>query len=309
MHAIIKTHIKFNQIWHFDDVRVGGNCFAYTALYFTYISFFHLKDQPVEYFALLDVLNNIPVKEKRELQLQQDSNVKNNAIATLNRNKEGVGSANIPGFKRDCQNIFDNLSAFEKPSFYFVEYIDLKNTLLGSGLSHAVGIYIASKKQIHFFDSVSGLYILDLPDNYSKENLHDDLIELMFKKNFLLKNFADTQSQTLIFCNYESHFVNEEKNRNQEAKDFLCSFIVDPNVDASLTAFPKEIQNFLKLNMYVIQQINMKMENKKENTSITKYLKYGAILSIAVVGESFFAHRLLQKNASDVITDTLKNGM
>lgn len=309
MHAIIKAHIKFNQIWHFDDVKVGGNCFCYTALFFTYISIFHLKNEPVEYFALLDVLNNIPIKEKRGIQLEQDRKVMDNEIAALNRNKEGFGLAKISGFKRHCQNIFDNLSAFENPSFYFFEYIDLKNTLLGSGISHSVGIYIFSKKQIHFFDSVSGLYILDLPDNYSNEHLYDDLIELIFKKNFLLKHFVDNQSQTLIFCNYESHFINEEKNRNQEAKDFLCSFIFDPNVDASLTDFPKEIQNFLKLNMYVIQQINSKMENKKENTSITKYLKYGAILSIGVVGASFFAHRLLQENASDVITDTLKNGM
>lgn len=209
-----KTCVNFNQTYNYADLSAGGNCFAYAILFLTYIIAHRAlySNLSIDYSGLKKILREFPSKtelqglqnhyftreySKCEHQILLTQNLKSvldHEIALLNKNTKFESTQNL---EEICQIFCKDIHSFVQPTFYLLRICDTQ-TILGHELSHIVALYLASPKELHFFDANSGLHIINIASNVNEESLQKTLLELIFKKNFIMKWF-DTKSNTIEY--------------------------------------------------------------------------------------------------------------
>jgi hypothetical protein len=149
-----RTFRPFNQMYKWNDIKVVGNCYAYTMLFFTYVYMHNLanKGLDVDYSAFIPVLNTFDPKKKHDVQSLQDKpeyciqdvcvdhmKLLNNEIAILSQNSGGYYQSD---FDEVVDDIAQSLRHFDAKVFYHVAEWN-QNKFMGIiPASHIVGFYI-----------------------------------------------------------------------------------------------------------------------------------------------------------------------
>lgn len=207
----IDHHYPFSQLYILSDLKMGGNCFAYMALYLTYLNIHRLQPQTtcIDYPRLIQHFKQLDAQQKQSLQniqhhfqyATEDHLINYKAIfdadlAVFNHNV----SMGPTHYLQECvQIIRDDLSAQNTGVFYSISVDDAQQTFAQQCLSHVVGLYVAPNQCLHFFDANSGFYLLKVPEAVSSEHFTQLLLDLIFKKNALFKWFFNASAPTLQF--------------------------------------------------------------------------------------------------------------
>ncbi len=252
----------------------GGNCYAYSVLTASYISMHNLQHPglPVDYSAHTAVLQGYDQASKLDLSENQfvivddhiDSKpILDERIAIFNENTNSLKM--LLDFSEFSESLFANLEEFKNPFFCFLSFFDHVKCVLGQALNHSVLFYFPSPHEMHFFDSISGLHIVELPKSYTQSDLKENIIELVFKKNPIMKWLADENSKTL-FCNYNNSYIKPEElvGDKKIIQTFLQAFAKDQTLTCPDT-LPVQYKKFVERSMFVI-----KMQNTKQNNSLSK---------------------------------------
>ncbi len=300
---ILITHpIYFNQMLKPSDLKSIGNCYAYSILFFTYISC-HLINHPksnIDYSDLLLIFNTYDSNKKKKLSAMQEKyntpfgvnyrEIMDNEVSILNDNSHFFEKTDY--FSNFCGFILNDINHFYAPVFYFFSYWR-ENKFLGVfPVSHSVAFYLPSPDELHFFDSLSGLHILKLPSRCNKNDLHDKLIELLFKQNKFLKYCLKLEKASLIY-EYE-RTVFPEKNyepANQKIRAFLQStptsvddkFLNDVLVENKYLQ-KDHIRGFLERHTFILQtRKNQHTKQTRPSYSNNKLLFLPAIVLVAAL--------------------------
>lgn len=251
---------SFNQMLHFRDLKEGGNCAAYCLLVMSYISMFNVKypKTAINYSRLNKALKNFPQSDKRTLNINQ---YKHYDIINLHEYKikkvENLDNT-VEFFKFLSIEILIDCTQFKSPLFYIITFVDEYKKIMGHVISHAVLLYISASHELHFFDSLSGLYILNLPKIISLDHLRDHLVNLIFKKNILMKIGCDLESKTLELNFWKSPYQQSVKHALEQG---LIKIINNPETIPDIEGNAHEML-FLKINAFMLKIITIDSEAK-----------------------------------------------
>ena len=315
MKGKIIAHIPFNQMLSWENAKVGGRCGSFTHFYHLYISAFKFNDpkaNQIDYSALLSVLNGISDEEKAYLSKSPYEKHLSSCVSVESECNIGFIS----------EQIFGKLCHFKYPSFYCLRFKDGRETLLGFPLAHFVGLYVASPTEIHFFDANTGLFKMELPSEYTEDDLEEDLIELMFKKNIAFKWYFNPESPTLTF-NFDRYDFNKCLTYMPEELDFpinydyysndwslrdrikIISRVIklreqpELNMDKELSDLDPWIQSFVKRYLSILDKQANFTPAKNEPASCKK-IAYASIAT--AIGVGLFAYNI---NTSESTVETL----
>lgn len=270
--ALSVRHLyNFNQMFNMRDLMDGGNCAAYCLLVMSYISMFSVKYPKTEinYSRLDKALKTFPQIDKHILNWNQVKhyNIINLIEYTISNETKPVDTLEF--FKCLSIEIFKDCAKFSSPIFYLITFEDESQKIMGHIISHVVLLYIPSCSELHFFDSLSGIHIIHLPETVAIDNLHDILIDLIFKKNFLMKLGCNFESKTMELNFWKNA---NEPSINNALTEGLQKIIKNPNKMPYITANVHE-RLFLKTNAFMLKLLANDPEMKPSFFSKTERKK------------------------------------
>lgn len=274
--------IDFNQLYKLHDIANFGNCYAYTVLFLTYVTIFQIKGERIDYSAFIKSLDSYDNKEKKAINDMQDlhpTNVGllNHKLAMINENSNLCNSVAIREIGELINQARQN---FYAPVFYFLGIDDEKQTIFLHPLSHEIGVYLPSPHELHVFDSNSGLYIFDLPQDINNVDMAEILIDIIFNKNKLFKLFCKPVSPSLKFQLDQSVLISTDRSGvKQYIKNVLQQFIDNPKLALQAlplkdaTIYDESIRNFLHRHLFMLKQQHLQQPQQTSNQySLTQSL-------------------------------------
>jgi len=275
--------ISYDKVPNLGYIVSDKNCLPYTLLYFTYISMFKLKydtkdSSDIDYSALLTMLSGYPYLKKKRLKsifgtydhfdVADYRAMFEEELAPFNTN---IGICRLEDdFMTFAEDVYQNIVKFTSPVFYLLDHQIMSRTPKPDTRTphknwHVMGFYLASPTEIHFFDSVTGLYKLTLDEGDKVEDLARDLRRLIHKR-WSVRDYLEpdkdaaegTSTNKNVFYNFTaSRFVDSHTATAKRLKSALLSCIDNHSfdvktLDAAIQEDAKKV-NFFKRCFYTLQ--------------------------------------------------------